>query len=142
MIKRLLIANRGEIALRILRACKVLEIETVAVYAKGDENLLHVRMADQAICIGPDNAKNSYMNIDAIISAAIATKADSIHPGYGFLSENSSFALAVQKHNLVFIGASQQTISTMGNKTKCHYHHGALRNTYHPWLKWQLEHQP
>lgn len=115
MIQRLLIANRGEIVLRIIRACKKLQIETVAVYAEDDRNSLAVRMADQAICIGPAGL-NTYMNVQAILSAAEATGADSIHPGYGFLSENSQFAKAVLNAGLTFVGPSAQVIELMGNK--------------------------
>ncbi|MBE9453865.1 acetyl-CoA carboxylase biotin carboxylase subunit, partial [Staphylococcus epidermidis] len=93
---RCLIANRGEIAVRIIRACRELNIETVAIYAKGDENSLHVSLADQAICIGEANPLDSYLNIDRIISAAKVTESNAIHPGYGFLSESTNFAKAVE----------------------------------------------
>lgn len=116
MINKVLIANRGEIALRILRACKELGIQTVAVYSKPDENLKHVRLADEAVCIGPSNSTESYLNIPAVISAAEITHADAIHPGYGFLAENAGFAEAVEQSGFIFIGPTAQTIRTMGDK--------------------------
>ena len=116
MISRVLIANRGEIALRILRACKALQLETVAIYTPADKNAIHVRLSDQAICIGANPAQHSYNNIDAILSCAEATAADAIHPGYGFLSENADFAAAVQQQGLTFIGPSPEIIRCMGNK--------------------------
>ena len=115
MIKRILIANRGEIALRIIRACKAMSIEAVAVYAKGDDQSLHVRMADQAVCIGAPGA-SSYMNQTAILSAAEMTQAEAIHPGYGFLSENHSFSRAVSENGLIYIGPSHALIELMGDK--------------------------
>ena len=115
MIRRVLIANRGEIALRIIRTCKQMQLETVAVYAQDDASSMAVRMADQAICIGPPGM-NTYMNIQAILTAAKQTGADSIHPGYGFLSENSEFSKAVYEADLTFIGPSSQIIELMGNK--------------------------
>lgn len=115
MIKRLLIANRGEIALRIIRACKLLGIETVAVYAEDDKNSLPARLADQAVCIGTSGAA-TYMNTESILAAADITGADSIHPGYGFLSENSRFAKAVSDSGLAFVGPTHQIIELMGNK--------------------------
>lgn len=116
MFKKVLIANRGEIALRILRACKELGIQTVAVYSTADKDLLHVRLADEAVCIGPANAAHSYLNIPAIISAAEVTDAVAIHPGYGFLSENANFAEMVEKSGFTFIGPSPETIHLMGDK--------------------------
>lgn len=116
MIEKVLIANRGEIALRVLRACKELGIKTVAVYSKPDENLMHVRLADEAVCIGPAPAAESYLNIPAIISAAEITDADAIHPGYGFLAENADFAERVTDSGFTFIGPEAQTIRLMGNK--------------------------
>jgi acetyl-CoA carboxylase biotin carboxylase subunit len=116
MIKKILIANRGEIALRILRSCKEMGIKTVAVYSTADQNLMHVRMADEAVCIGPANSTQSYLNIPAIISAAEITHADAIHPGYGFLAENSDFAEQVENSGFIFIGPTADTIRTMGNK--------------------------
>ena len=102
MFKKVLIANRGEIALRIHRACKELGIATVAVHSTADENAMHVRLADESVCVGPPAPKDSYLNIPAIISAAEITGADAIHPGYGFLSENARFADIVEAHNITF----------------------------------------
>lgn len=116
MFKKILIANRGEIALRILRACKELGIETVAVHSEADHNLIHVRLADESVCIGPAKASESYLNIPAVISAAEITSAEAIHPGYGFLAENADFAEQVEKSGFVFIGPKAQTIRDMGDK--------------------------
>ncbi|MBQ0714757.1 acetyl-CoA carboxylase biotin carboxylase subunit [Paraperlucidibaca wandonensis] len=116
MLDKVVIANRGEIALRILRACKELGIKTVAVYSKADRDLLHVRLADQAVCIGPAASKASYLNIPALISAAEVTDAQAIHPGYGFLAENADFAERVEKSGFIFIGPRAETIRMMGNK--------------------------
>jgi acetyl-CoA carboxylase biotin carboxylase subunit len=115
-IKKVLIANRGEIALRILRACKELEIQTVAVYSTADKDLKHVRLADEAVCIGPHPSIKSYLNIPAIISAAELTHADAIHPGYGFLSENADFAQQVEESGFIFIGPRPENIRVMGDK--------------------------
>lgn len=116
MLDKVVIANRGEIALRILRACKELGIKTVAVYSKADRDLLHVRLADQAVCIGPAASKASYLNIPALISAAEVTDSQAIHPGYGFLAENADFAECVEKSGFIFIGPRAETIRMMGNK--------------------------
>lgn len=116
MFKKILIANRGEIALRILRACQELGIATVAVYSEADARALHVRLADQAVCIGPANALKSYLNIPAIISAAEITAADAIHPGYGFLSENSEFARLCGKCGVTFIGPTPEAMRAWGDK--------------------------
>lgn len=116
MFQKVLIANRGEIALRVLRACKELGIKVVAVYSKADEDLMHVRLADEAVCIGPSNSTQSYLSIPAVISAAEIAHADAIHPGYGFLAENADFAEQVEKGGFVFIGPTAQTIHLMGNK--------------------------
>ncbi|GAA5126223.1 acetyl-CoA carboxylase biotin carboxylase subunit [Alloalcanivorax gelatiniphagus] len=116
MLEKVLIANRGEIALRILRACKELGIRTVAVYSKADRDLMHVRLADEAVCIGPAPSTDSYLNIPAIISAAEVTDADAIHPGYGFLAENADFAEVVERSGFIFIGPRADTIRLMGNK--------------------------
>jgi acetyl-CoA carboxylase biotin carboxylase subunit len=116
MISRILIANRGEIALRILRSCKTLGIETVAVYSKPDQNLKHLKLADQSICIGPGRPKDSYLNIPALLSAAEITGADAIHPGYGFLSEQAHFAEILEKAGLIFIGPKPEHIRLMGDK--------------------------
>lgn len=116
MIKKILIANRGEIALRILRACREMGIQTVAVYSSADKDLKHVKLADEAVCIGPANAAESYLNIPAIISAAEISEADAIHPGYGFLAENADFAEQVAKSGFIFIGPKPDTIRKMGDK--------------------------
>ncbi|HLS36438.1 MAG TPA: acetyl-CoA carboxylase biotin carboxylase subunit [Bacillota bacterium] len=116
MIKKILIANRGEIAVRIIRACKELGIETVAVYSEADKNSLHVQMADEAYCIGPTSSKDSYLNITNIMSVATLTDADAIHPGYGFLAENVDFAEICQECNITFIGPSPESIEKMGIK--------------------------
>jgi len=118
MFTKILIANRGEIAVRIMRACKELGIKTVAVYSSADQNAQHVRFADQAILLGDAAPKESYLNADKLIAAALQTKADAIHPGYGFLSENASFALAVESANLTFIGPSADSIRAMGDKAE------------------------
>ena len=116
MFGKILIANRGEIALRIHRACREMGIRTVAVHSTADADAMHVRMADEAICIGPPNATDSYLNVPNIISAAELTQADAIHPGYGFLSENARFAEIVEEHNIVFIGPTPDHIRRMGDK--------------------------
>ena len=117
MFKKVLIANRGEIALRIIRACKELKIKTVAVYSKADELSLHTKYADEAICIGPNQSKESYLNIHAILSAAELTNADAIHPGYGFLSESAEFSNICKDNNINFIGPEAEIISAMGDKS-------------------------
>ncbi|WP_020682245.1 acetyl-CoA carboxylase biotin carboxylase subunit [Marinobacterium rhizophilum] len=116
MLEKVVIANRGEIALRILRACKELGIKTVAVHSVADRDLMHVRLADEAVCIGPAPSKNSYLNIPAIISAAEVTDAGGIHPGYGFLAENANFAEQVERSGFAFIGPKSETIRLMGDK--------------------------
>ena len=116
MFKKILIANRGEIALRILRACRELNIKTVAIHSEADESAMHVRMADESVCVGPASAQSSYLNIPAIITAATITNVDAIHPGYGFLSENQRFAEIIEEHNIKFIGPNSQHIKMMGNK--------------------------
>jgi acetyl-CoA carboxylase biotin carboxylase subunit len=125
-ISRLLIANRGEIALRIHRAAHEMGIETVAVHSTADAEAMHVRLADHAICIGPPQAKDSYLNVAAIISAAEISHADAIHPGYGFLSENAQFAEIVEAHNIVWIGPKPEHIRTMGDKVEAKRTAGAL----------------
>jgi acetyl-CoA carboxylase, biotin carboxylase subunit len=115
-IKKLLIANRGEIALRIHRACHEMGIKTVAVHSTADADAMHVRLADETVCIGPPPAAESYLNIPNIISAAEVVHADAIHPGYGFLSENAQFAEIVELHNIIFVGAKPEHIRTMGDK--------------------------
>ena len=116
MFKKILIANRGEIALRIIRTCKEMGIKTVAVYSKADEESLHVRFADEAVCIGPAPSSESYLKMSNIIAAAEITNADAIHPGYGFLSENAKFSKICEEHNIKFIGASAEMIERMGDK--------------------------
>ncbi len=116
MFKKILIANRGEIALRVIRTCKEMGIKTVAVYSKADEESLHVRFADEAVCIGPPPSSESYLKIPNIIAAAEITNADAIHPGYGFLSENSKFSRICAEHQIKFIGASGEQIDKMGDK--------------------------
>jgi acetyl-CoA carboxylase biotin carboxylase subunit len=118
MFKKILIANRGEIAVRIIRACKEMGIETVAVYSEADKEALHVLLADEAVCIGPAKSKDSYLNMQNIISATVLTGATAIHPGFGFLSENSSFARMCEDCNITFIGPKADTIDLMGNKSK------------------------
>ncbi|MDF1643021.1 MAG: acetyl-CoA carboxylase biotin carboxylase subunit [Pseudomonadales bacterium] len=118
MLEKVVIANRGEIALRILRACKELDIRTVAIHSKVDQNLMHVRLADESVCIGPDNPVDSYLNVPAIISAAEVTDAVAIHPGYGFLAENADFAEQVEQSGFTFIGPSADVIRAMGDKVK------------------------
>jgi acetyl-CoA carboxylase biotin carboxylase subunit len=116
MFKKILIANRGEIALRVIRTCKEMGIKTVAVYSKADAESLHVRFADEAVCIGPAPSSESYLKMDRIIAAAEITNADAIHPGYGFLSENAKFSKLCEEHEIKFIGASAEMISKMGDK--------------------------
>jgi acetyl-CoA carboxylase biotin carboxylase subunit len=118
MFEKVLIANRGEVALRIHRACREMGISTVAVHSTADADAMHVRLADESVCIGPPPARDSYLNIPAIVSAAIITGADAIHPGYGFLSENANFAAIVEEHGLVFIGPSPEHIRMMGDKVQ------------------------
>jgi acetyl-CoA carboxylase, biotin carboxylase subunit len=116
MIEKVLIANRGEIALRILRACKEMGIKTVAAHSTADRSLMHVRLADEAVCIGPPPSLESYLNIPALISAMEVTGADAVHPGYGFLSENANFAEQVERSGFIFIGPRPETIRSMGDK--------------------------
>lgn len=117
MLRRVLIANRGEIALRVLRACRELEIETVAAYSEADAEALHVQLATESVCIGPARAADSYLNQDALLTAALATGCDGIHPGYGFLSENADFSDACAKAGLTFIGPSGEAIRKAGSKS-------------------------
>jgi acetyl-CoA carboxylase biotin carboxylase subunit len=118
MFKKILIANRGEIALRIIRTCKEMGIKTVAVYSTADRESLHVRFADEAVCIGPPASAQSYLNMSSIIAAAEITNADAIHPGYGFLSENAKFSEICALHGIKFIGASPEMINAMGDKSR------------------------
>ena len=116
MFKKILIANRGEIAVRIIRACKEWGISTVAVHSDVDKESMHVRMADESVCIGSHQPANSYLNIPALLSAIEITNADAVHPGYGFLSENANFAKVLEDNNIKFIGASSELIKMMGDK--------------------------
>ena len=116
MFKKILIANRGEIAVRVIRACKEWGIKTVAVHSDVDKNSMHVRLADESVCIGSHQPANSYLNIPAIISAIELTNAEAVHPGYGFLSENVSFAKILEENNIKFIGPSSKLIKMMGDK--------------------------
>ena len=116
MIKKLLIANRGEIAVRIIRACKELGIETVAVFSEADREALHVQLADEAYCIGPKTSKDSYLNFTNLMSVATLTQCDAIHPGYGFLAENADFAELCRECNITFVGPSPEAITKMGTK--------------------------
>src|ERR1700688_1241737 len=116
MFDEILIPNRGEIALRVLRACKELGIATVAVHSTADEDAMHVRLADESVCIGPPPARESYLNIPALLAACEITGADAVHPGYGFLSENARFAEILAEHNVSFIGPSPRHIRLMGDK--------------------------
>ena len=125
-IQKVLIANRGEIALRIHRACHEMGIRTVAVHSTADTEAMHVRLADEAVCIGPPSASESYLNIPNIISAAEIAHADAIHPGYGFLSENAQFAEIVEAHNIIWIGPKPEHIVTMGDKVEAKRTAGAL----------------
>lgn len=118
MINKILIANRGEIAVRIIRACREMGIQTVAIYSEADKDALHTQLADESICIGPAPAKDSYLNMESIISATITSGAQAIHPGFGFLSENYRFAKLCEKCNIVFIGPPSEVIRKMGNKTE------------------------
>lgn len=118
MFKKILIANRGEIALRIIRTCKEMGIKTVAVYSTADANSLHVKFADEAVCIGPPVSRESYLKIPRLLAAAEITNAEAIHPGYGFLAENAEFSRICAEHNIKFIGPSPEMIDTMGNKSR------------------------
>ena len=118
MFEKVLIANRGEIAVRVIRACRAMGIKTVAVYSTADRQSLHTYLADEAVCIGPAQARDSYLNIPAIITAAKGTGADAIHPGYGFLSENSTFAKMCRENDIAFIGPTPEVIDRMGNKSQ------------------------
>ena len=116
MFSKVLIANRGEIALRILRACKELGIQTVAIHSQADANAMHVRLADESVCVGPNAARDSYLNIPSILAACEITGAEAVHPGYGFLSENARFARILEEHKIAFIGPSAHHIEIMGDK--------------------------
>ena len=116
MLDKVLIANRGEIALRILRACNELGIKTVAVHSSADRDLMHVRLADEAVCIGPAKSSDSYLNVPAIIAAMEVTDSVAVHPGYGFLAENADFAEQVENSGFIFIGPRPETIRLMGGR--------------------------
>ena len=118
MFQKVLIANRGEIAVRIIRACRELGVRCVAVYSTADRNALHAQIADEAVCIGSAPTKDSYLNMNAIISAALITHSDAIHPGFGFLSENAEFAKLCEKFGLEFIGPSYKSIEMLGDKAE------------------------
>ena len=118
MFKRILIANRGEIACRLIRACRELQIETVAVYSQADSEALHVQLADYAVCIGKNISKESYLNVENILSAAVLTGSQAIHPGFGFLSENPKFAKMCEECQVKFIGPSAHVIQMMGDKAQ------------------------
>ena len=118
MFRKVLIANRGEIAVRIIRACREMNIRTAAVYSEADADAMHVRLADEAVCIGPAAPAESYLNMKQIIGAALALKAEAIHPGFGFLSENAEFARMCQECGIAFIGPSPELIEKMGNKSE------------------------
>ena len=120
MFNKILIANRGEIALRVIRTCKEMGIKTVAVYSKADVDSLHVRFADEAVCIGPSPSIDSYLKVSNLIAAAEITNADAIHPGYGFLSENAKFSKICDEHKIKFIGASPEMIEQMGDLSLIH----------------------
>jgi len=117
-VRRILVANRGEIALRIIRACRELSIETIGVYSAADRDALHTKWADFAVCIGPAPSQQSYLNMQNILAAALAHGADGVHPGYGYLSENAVFAAMCEAHGLVFIGPSAQTMELLGDKAR------------------------
>ena len=116
MFKKILVANRGEIALRVIRACREMNIKTVAVYSTADDKSLHVKYADEAVCIGPPRGNDSYLNIPRIITAGEITNSDAIHPGYGFLAENANFSKICAENDIKFIGASPEMINGMGDK--------------------------
>ena len=128
MIQKLLIANRGEIAVRIIRACREMGIATVAVYSEADQDSLHTQLADEAVCIGPAPSKDSYLNMERILSAALVTGADAVHPGFGFLSENARFAEVCEKCNLTFVGPSCRDDSGSGKQAGCQKYDGFRRN--------------
>lgn len=139
MFKKILIANRGEIALRIIRACRELGLQTVAVYSEADHLSLHVRFADEAICIGPPDSNRSYLNIPSIIAAAELTNADAIHPGYGFLAENDNFSAICRDQKIHFIGPPPETISAMGDKAQAKKTMHSCGVTVIPGSEWILE---
>lgn len=123
MFHKILIANRGEIAVRIIRACRNMGIRSVAVYSKEDQNSLHVQLADQRVCIGEGPARNNYLNMERIITAARNVGADAIHPGFGFLSENADFVRLCNEYGIAFIGPTAEVINSMGNKSHARQFH-------------------
>ena len=122
MFRKVLIANRGEIAVRIIRACREMGIRTAAVYSEADRDAMHVRLADEAVCIGPASPKDSYLRMEQIIGTALALKAEAIHPGFGFLSENAEFARMCGQYGIQFVGPSPELIDKMGNKSRSFRH--------------------
>ena len=132
MFQKVLVANRGEIAVRIIRALRELGIKTVAVYSEADREALHTQLADEAVCIGPAPSSASYLNMEQILSACLATGAEAIHPGFGFLSENSRFVELCEKCNITFIGPSAEVINRMGNKSEARKTMEAAGGTGHP----------
>lgn len=132
MIEKILIANRGEIAVRIIRACREMGIETVAVYSEADKEALHTQLADEAVCIGPAQASESYLNMQNLISAALVSGADAIHPGFGFLSENAKFAELCEQCEITFIGPDSKVIGKMGNKTEARATNDRGRDSGYP----------
>ena len=135
MIDKILIANRGEIALRILRAAKELGIATVAVHSTADAHAMHVKLADESVCIGPPPARDSYLNIPALLSACEITGADAVHPGYGFLSENARFAEILEEHGITFIGPKAEHIRLMGDKIEAKLTAKRLRHSLRAGLR-------
>ena len=133
MLKKVLIANRGEIALRVIRTCKEMGIKTVAVYSTADKDSLHVKFADEAVCIGKPASSDSYLNIPHIMVAAEITNADSIHPGYGFLAENAKFAEICGEHNIKFIGPTPQSDQGNGRQDDCKRNHDCCRRSRSAW---------
>ena len=136
MLKKVVIANRGEIALRILRACRMLGIKTVAVHSTVDRNLKHVAMADESVCIGPAPSIDSYLNVPAIIAAAEITDADGIHPGYGFLSENATFCERAEASGFVFIGPTAERHPHDGRQGRSHPRHERCRRAVRTGIRW------
>lgn len=138
-MNKILIANRGEIAVRIIRACKEMNLKTVAVYSEVDKDALHTRLADEAICIGPANPRKSYLNFKNIIEAANITGADSIHPGFGFLSENSQFAKICEESNIKFIGPSYRSDRKHGKQIECQRINEISWSTSYTRFRWKCE---
>ena len=134
MFKKILIANRGEIAMRLIRTCKEMGIKTVAVYSTADQESLHVRFADEAVCIGPPPSSESYLKMANIMAAAEICNADAIHPGYGFLSENAKFSKICKEHGIKFIGASAGDDRKNGRQSYCKSDNESGRGSHHTWL--------